>query len=471
MDGLTSAFFDVMYKYKIPFTKKGVESNLETWRKNKADLVDMLRRHPNWNEEELAVVFQVTESRTEVDHMKVDEAKFAMMELTQHISMTAEERENFEAAFEAATVDYTRVPAESRLAVIQERGGIKCSAGQKASRIINRLCQHFRLDQYREDIISHSGEQRTVVPYNSIFAQMADALNPMEINKTAVLSVHPCDFLEMSNIDNPWHSCHCLSDGGYRAGCQSYMGDGVSMIFFTVDEDVTENFYAHRKLTREIFCFKDGVLLQSRLYPNGNVELQQLYRKIVQGTIATCMGLSNLWRVERNPLCTFYNGGEQELLWTTHEGSKHYADYNNGYAVVTYLRDMEDTRYPDIVIGSPSLCPCCGEENDWIGSLHCGNCNTKVVCAGCGEEVSKGSAHYVGGKYYCSQCSFSCDCCGDRVVGEARLAYSFVDGRKLELCPICFENRARACEACGVRDICLILGGGKLCARSGLVAA
>lgn len=106
--------------------------------------------------------------------------------------------------------------------------------GAKASRIINRLCLKFHLDQIEEE--AEAGEpdnryMRTVKPYNALFARLADALNPAHIEKTAVLSIHPCDFLEMSNRDNTWSSCHCLERGSYHGGCQSYMGDAVSMIF------------------------------------------------------------------------------------------------------------------------------------------------------------------------------------------------------------------------------------------------
>jgi len=91
---------------------------------------------------------------------------------------------------------------------------------------INRLCLKFHLDQIEEE--AEAGEpdnryMRTVKPYNALFARLADALNPAHIEKTAVLSIHPCDFLEMSNRDNTWSSCHCLERGSYHGGCQSYI--------------------------------------------------------------------------------------------------------------------------------------------------------------------------------------------------------------------------------------------------------
>lgn len=40
-------------------------------------------------------------------------------------------------------------------------------------------------------------------------------------------------------------------------GCQSYMGDSVSMIFFTVSDEYTQNLHTAPRITREIFCYTD----------------------------------------------------------------------------------------------------------------------------------------------------------------------------------------------------------------------
>ena len=80
MPPLQHQFYGVMHKYQIAFSKRGVTANLNKWWCNKRGLYDLLRRHPNWDEQELAVVFRFSEER-ELDHNIVDEAKFEMMEL------------------------------------------------------------------------------------------------------------------------------------------------------------------------------------------------------------------------------------------------------------------------------------------------------------------------------------------------------------------------------------------------------
>ena len=197
MDSLTAAFYDVMYQYRLPFSPEGVAANLTAWRENKTPLVELLRRHPNWNEQELAIVFDFSESR-ESDHNSVDENKFEMMMLANDAGLGDSELSDFQAALDAATADYATVPDAGRLDTIRTRGHIKCAEGQKASRIINRLCCKFGLDQYQvERIQGEHGDNPTTVmvkPYNAIFARLADSLNPVQIPKTGILSVFPAIF-------------------------------------------------------------------------------------------------------------------------------------------------------------------------------------------------------------------------------------------------------------------------------------
>ena len=180
MDELKQQFYEVMHKYQKPFSEEGVTANLTQWYEQKQGLLQLLRRHPLWNEKELAIVFRV-EERREIDRITVDETRAAILELGRRACTDDTVYENFETALRAATADYARIPNEYRLDTIRQYGGIKCAPGQKASRIINRLCLKFHLDQIEEE--TEAGEpdnryMRTVKPYNALFARLADALNP-----------------------------------------------------------------------------------------------------------------------------------------------------------------------------------------------------------------------------------------------------------------------------------------------------
>lgn len=460
MDHITEAFYNVMYQYRLAFTPDGVQANLNQWRQQKTPLLELLRRHPNWREQELAVVFDLSEQR-QLDRACVDETKFEMLALAEEAGLTGERLEEFRDALDAATADYATVPDESRLPVIRNRGHIKCDAGMKASRIINRLCAKFGIDQYEtERELGHGDTLHTarVKPYNAVFARLADALNPVRISKTGVLSVHPCDFLEMSAKKNAWHSCHCLADGGWKAGCQSYMGDGVSMVFFTVDDEVKDHFYRARRLTRQIFCYHAGVLLQSRLYPQNDDDVRKLYRSIVQGVIARCLGLPNLWKT--NTTLT-----EIRPYWTTVQGSLHYTDYENGYAALSLMKGYGD--YGHLDIGSAARCVGCGRLHDRRNSTHCGECEDMCVCKACGSVVPKNSGHFLDGDgFYCAECMQPCSCCGKLLPREALRPVLNRRGRTNQLCPSCEEAELANCRTCAARSCCKDLRGLLFCERS-----
>ena len=158
MDELKQQFYEVMHKYQKPFSEEGVTANLTQWYEQKQGLLQLLRRHPLWNEKELAIVFRV-EERREIDRITVDETRAAILELGRRACTDDTVYENFETALRAATADYARIPNEYRLDTIRQYGGIKCAPGQKASRIINRLCLKFHLDQIEEE--TEAGEPDT----------------------------------------------------------------------------------------------------------------------------------------------------------------------------------------------------------------------------------------------------------------------------------------------------------------------
>ena len=432
-----------MHKYQKYFGMDGVRANLTAWRQAKSNLLTLLRNHPNWNERELAVVFQLNEGR-DIDRDVVDECQFGMLDLAGAVEMTPEERADFNAALCAATADYSRTPSEENLAVIRARGHIKCATGQKASRIINKLCIKFHVN--------------TCPQYNSVFARLADSLNPVQISKTGVLSIHPCDFLEMSNRDDAWHSCHCLADGGWKGGCLSYMNDAVSMVFFTVDERVTEHFHKVPKIAREIFCFRDGTLLQSRLYPSDDDDQRLLYRGLVQRTIADCLGVPNLWG-------TIKQRAEIAPYLMTTPGSLHYTDYNNGsYAILSLLKGVDE--HGPLQIGSRALCVSCGHPFSVHSAINC-TCDEVVVCKDCGRTVPAQNAMYIPNDnvWRCKSCLHICELC-NRSVQEELIAVFDGQGREMQVCAHCYELLQTPCGACSVREVCSIIGGDRFCMRA-----
>lgn len=423
--------YAVLNKYGKSFTSVGVLANLKCWQANKGWLVGLLRCHPNWNEESLAVIFEVTHSR-EIDKSTVNCYQHELSHLIHTLDLSEDARNQFNRSIEAVTSTYSKtLPGMDTAALVKQQSGVTCSVGQKTSRIINAICKKYGIDKHPE--------------YNARFAKLADSLNPMQVKRTALLSVHPCDYLEMSNRNNSWSSCHCLDNGEYHGGTLSYMNDGYSMIFYTVDDDVTEEFYAAPKRTRQVFCYNSGILLQSRLYPQtDDNESRDMYRNIVQRAIADCLQLPNLWTLKREH-------DEVSRRISTHDDSLHYRDYE--YKVyrpnISLLKDADVGEDDSILVGHTAYCFDCARPVREPNATYCECCfdDGYVTCERCGDRVHEDSAHYIDGYYYCDNCCSFCEVCESYTLSETTEVHGY-NGNIYSVCPSCLEENYCYCENC-----------------------
>lgn len=421
----------VLDKYEKSYTNGGVVANLEAWRNNKGWLVELLRRHPNWNEDALAVVFEVTHSRR-IDRSTVNFHKDELGRLINALDMPDDDRHKFIRSLDAVALTCSKtLPGADIAALVKEHSGVACSVGQKNSRIINAICKRCGVDRHPE--------------YNARFAKLADSLSPMQVKRTALLSVHPCDYLEMSNRKNSWSSCHRLDGGEYHGGTLSYMNDGCSMIFYTVDDGVTEEFHAAPKRTRQVFCFNSGILLQSRLYPQSDDdEIREMYRNIVQRTLAYCLTLPNLWTLKREQ-------GEVYNRVRTHDDALHYRDYEyESYKPnISRLKGTDITDGDHMLVGHTVYCLDCSQPVSETNTVYCDSCSDDgcVTCSDCGRRIHEDDARYVDGYCYCDECCSYCEDCQEYTTGETTEVHSS-NGYPHYVCQGCLEENYRYCEGC-----------------------
>ena len=146
MEQLKNAFYEVMYKYQKSFSEEGVMENLRSWASGKAELLALLRRHPDWNEDAKAVVIPFKEGRG-IDRDVVDETAFNLLGIAEE-QIAAENINAFRVAISVAVGEYSQTLSEDALATIRENAQIKCATGEKTSRIIGKICRKFGLDKH-----------------------------------------------------------------------------------------------------------------------------------------------------------------------------------------------------------------------------------------------------------------------------------------------------------------------------------
>lgn len=284
----------------------------------------------------------------------------------------------------------------------------KAVAGQKCSRIMGKVFKQIGLDK--------------VDGYNQRFTRFADAINPLSIKRHTILSINPFDYWGMS-FGNSWNSCHDIwkdrpkdkgnstgYGGCYCSGTESYMLDGASIVFYTVDAAYDgDEFEFQPKVTRCMFHLGEDKIIQGRLYPQGNdVGAEDAYtetREIVQRLICEAAGATNLWKREKG--CNACD--EVTVSYGTHYTD--YTYYEN--CSVSYWKGNGDnlsfTANKNLInIGHDPICPVCGEEHDYNEYLLCEDCR-RPKCACCGETIPAGDAIEIDGLYYCRECVTWCE--------------------------------------------------------------
>jgi len=227
------------------------------------------------------------------------------------------------------------ITSSSAASINVHNANLKIAEGTKTARVFNKVCAAYGVDKLPK--------------YNKLFAEYADMVSEAKRNIKFYISINPLDYLNMS-IGHSWNSCHAPNHG-YFQGTVSYMLDEVSIITF-VHNDIPKDIINEGKIYRNMFHFKDGVLIQSRVYPQGNDGCTNLYdefRGMVQNELAQNLGVQNNWHV-----------GDVNMR----TAGRQYPDYNHKYSGVnvSYVGSKKGTN--EITIGHINICPYCGQSGE-----------------------------------------------------------------------------------------------------------
>ncbi len=302
---------------------------------------------------------------------------------------------------------------------------IRANGGQKKSRLVNKIAKLYGIDFDGPEL-------------RATYAEFADAINPFVVKRHTVLSVNPADFLTMSWGTN-WTSCHTIDKenvhgyeghaasyrGCYSSGTHSYMLDGSSFIYYTVNgKKEVEDYGKELKESRQMFHIGEDKLIQGRLYPYDQTDCDYYaepeeytqIRVIVQRIIAELFNIPNYW--------TNKKGTEACGDYSTQTGT-HYCDithYEN--CNVSIIRGSENTKR--IKIGHNPICPNCGREHDYEDWVLCGGCQNdgEHECCECGSWYNTEDMMCIDGEWYCPDCYFYCEYHEEYETGD----YVYVEG-------------------------------------------
>lgn len=270
--------------------------------------------------------------------------------------------------------------------------------GAKPIRIISKIAKEFNIltDEEIEYIrIKHS-----------------QVLNQKTIKGTLVLSIHPLDYMTMSDNASGWSSCMSWQEGGcYRRGTVEMMNSENVVVAYIEGEQPMKIWTPegtkewNNKKWRQLFVVNDEIISSVKSYPYFNEEL----------TISALEWLSDLLEV---------NGGINFCKHNFIFGDRDIYDahFSNDYSFNFYTHDMyndffttthyarvsdPEVTYYEIEYSGPTECMNCGSINSYFDDddavlLCCEDCYESEHCDCCGCRNI--DLYELDGSYYCDEC-------------------------------------------------------------------
>lgn len=440
---------ELLIEYDYNYEMFALETIVDEWADQKAELISAFKKHPNYIDGKFMIAFNSDFERTFDKAAITKFGKWLMYVIREYkdgVPDCIKARQEFEIQYLPDDLFSFFVSLDEHIKertlskeltdflnqIIPE---IRPHIGEKTSRVINKICTYLGYNKHPE--------------YNREYAKFADGLNPLVIKRHTILSINPLDYLTMS-FGNSWASCHTIDknnkrnmpnyySGCYSSGTISYMLDGSSMVFYTVDAKYdADEYWTQPKINRQMFHWGEEKLVQGRLYPQDNDDDSDAYapyRNIVQQIVSTVFDFPNLWTLSR--------GSDAASRYIMSRGT-HYRDYQH-YANCTLSKKSGTTNENQFIVGHDPICVECGEEHNNEENINCCT-NGRYVCSDCGCVLDEDEVRWVGDDAYCCDCATYCECCDTY---ERNNDTTWIECEDRYVCNDCLERYYTECSECG----------------------
>lgn len=310
------------------------------------------------------------------------------------------------------------------------------ATGCKTSKIIGKIAAAYDISGYEDFRIAHSL-----------------ILNQKMLEGDLHISIHPMDYMTMSDNSLGWESCMSwIQQGGYRQGTVEMMNSPTVIVAYL---DASTPFKIkgcgtwNNKKWRKLFIVDKNIIAGVKDYPYENVALTN----IVLDWIKSLVEDSDLGWTYYNDKYT-YDSNKGYVEGYPFKGVE--ADDDNVYylsfetSTINMYNDFDAIDTREMYLGTEINIKDCsirdyygrsyGEDYKHIAELHVtySGCSECMFCGDIDPDVENESC------LICEQCQDICRCdeCGDTCQNLIE-----VDG--ITLCPYCYDNRTLICDACG----------------------
>ena len=255
-------------------------------------------------------------------------------------------------------------------------------------------------------------------------------LNQKKLKGNLCLSIHPLDYLTISDNASGWGSCMTWMDdpGDYRLGTLEMMNSKYIVVAYVEGKEPMEfgcDLYWNNKRWRQLIVVTPEMILGNKQYPYFNDDLQ---------------GTALMWMRELASGKLGHGPYESEALQIVNQTSNVVGKrkIRVSFTFDYMYNDIYDHRMAYIASNF---------DGDYISY----NLSGPAVCTNCGEEIgwANGDSDVEPSWTVCRECSgmWKCNSCGDWHYGEPY----YPEDSDYPLCGYCYNNDTEECEVCGDR--------------------
>ena len=358
---------------------------------------------------------------------------------------------------------------ENRKLVVEYKGKkVVLQTGQRPMSALSKIVHLYGIENFpnfEEFRLAHS-----------------NILTSRKIEGTLCFSIHPLDYMTMSDNDNNWSSCMSWSSNGeYRRGTLEMLNSNNVIVCYMKSKDDYEfkGGIWNNKSWRQLICINKDIIVSGKAYPYTNDELSKAavmaLKELAKArfnwdykySLQPYKDMQNIWTTEvindcRNP--------KRSNIFFTSEFM--YNDMMEDSNTTYWCVRNKPKKQKILSISGKCYCLDCGEEIPWdnddcSSSLICDKCQKEKCCVDC-RTYTYGESIIVNGEVYCPSCYENlryCPDCGElhryseryvilsneetlRQVQEGRFIHKYhwynlqdqIDGTEVTTCNACYEK-------------------------------
>lgn len=251
--------------------------------------------------------------------------------------------------------------------------------------------------------------------YEKLRIALSRHTNQKELHGNLCLSIHPFDYMTMSDNDSGWDSCMSwVEKGDYRAGTVEMMNSPYVVVAYVESEHKQATFAGsitwNNKKWRELFLVTPNLITEIKPYPYIN----EFFTKETLRRLAALQPEVSFSEAFEMPIRKTFTYKDKELAFRPHANYM-YNDFGLTVSKKHWALINEnnlDSWQTCINYSGTMNCMSCGEgidyESDYSNEVFCAPClgETTFVCDCCGRTVRNNneSSYWVGDRLICTDC-------------------------------------------------------------------